>query len=290
MRRLTAISLGLITAVAVLRCEKQSSDSDSGGSSSMRSEAPRLTVRVENEPAKVERGRPTRFLINILQQPGDRPVRFSEDASDPVHLVIVRNDLGTFAHLHPHIQNDGRFVAEAVLPTDGTYWMFTYFQAAGAEPTSVRSELRVGTRSTLPRPLALTPRDRRVGRYDVTLMTDPDPPSSHEWTSIKFHVMRSGEPVREVEPAGGHLVILPENGVPFVFAHSTLGEATGGMRAILHAPAVPDAVGEEHYVRPQLGPDVQFHTRFPAQGRYKIWGEFTIGRDRIVVDFVVKVI
>lgn len=249
-----------------------------------------MIVSVETDPPKVDRGHRTRFLINIAQRPENRAADFPDDEADPVHFVIVRSDLGTFTHIHPHRQADSRFVAEAVLPTDGTYWLFTYFRAVGSEPASVRSELRVGPRGTPSRPLALTPRERRFGRYDVTLMTAPDPASSYEWTSIKFHVMRGGQPVREVEPTGGHLVILPESGSPFVFAHSTLGEATGGMRAILHAPAVPNAIGPEHYGRPDLGPDVQFHTRFPAPGRYKIWGEFTVGVDRIVADFVVNVI
>lgn len=289
-RRLGALCLGLIAVLVAQHCSKEPTDTDSGSAVSPRNEEPQITVRVDTDPPKVQPGRRAHFYISILRQPEGRPAAFSEDEADPVHFVIVRSDLGTFTHLHPQRQSDGRFAAETALPTEGTYWLFTYFRAAGAEPASVRSELRIGTRGTPPKPLTLTPRERRFGAFDVTLVTAPEPPSSYEWTSIKFHVMRGGKPVGRVEPTGGHLVILPESGNPFVFAHSTLGEAAGGMRAILHAPALPEGIGPEHDVPRTLGPDVQFHTRFPRPGRYRIWGEFTVGADRIVADFVVNVI
>lgn len=75
----------------------------------------------------------------------------------------------------------------------------------------------------------------------------------------------TGEPI-ELEPylgTGGHCVILDETAQQYVHVHAVEGMSGSG--------------------------GVMFHAEFPAAGIYKLWGQFQLKGEVLVVPFVIKV-
>ena len=136
----------------------------------------------------------------------------------------------------------------------------------------------------------MSDRLKKVGGYSVNLRTDPGMPSVGGWTSLVFTISRGGQPVTDLTPTGtlGHIIILREGAVDFAYAHSTDGEAVGGVRGRAHAPAQPNPERHDRHVG-DTGPEITFHTRFPKAGRYKMWAQFKAGDDIIEPDFTVDV-
>ena len=89
---------------------------------------------------------------------------------------------------------------------------------------------------------------------------------------LLFRLADRGQPVTDLEPymgAMGHCAIISQDTGMFLHCHPEQ----------LYPPK-PDGRG---------GPDLAFHTEFPAPGLYKIWGQFRRGGRVIVAPFVVRV-
>jgi hypothetical protein len=87
-------------------------------------QAARTYRLVDFQPAgKVQPGKPVTFSFAI-QQPDGKPLTEYKRGSGPhtgVHLIIVRDDLGTIIHRHPPIDTDGKATQQITLPEPGPY-------------------------------------------------------------------------------------------------------------------------------------------------------------------------
>jgi hypothetical protein len=76
------------------------------------------------QPAgKVEVGKPVNVSF-VIQQPDGKPLTDFKRGAGPhtgVHLIIVRDDLGTIIHRHPPIDANGRISEPIVFPEPGPY-------------------------------------------------------------------------------------------------------------------------------------------------------------------------
>lgn len=192
-------------------------------------------------------------------------------------------------HLHAHEAAPSRFAFEVTFPREGNYVLFAVVAPRGERKT-IRSEIVVGT----PRPseagaLKVSASEQRHGPYRVQLATDPATPRAGEWTTLSFRLTRDGLPVSDLHEGAdsGHLVIIDSSTTQFVYAHSTDGEATGGVRAKAHLPALPISVSPAPHDSRRTG--TQFHAFFSEPGLYKVWAEIAPGSDHITADFVVEV-
>lgn len=216
--------------------------------------------------------------------------QFDLIAEQPVHLFIVNRAMSWHAHLHPAGESN-LFSATVRFPAEGEYVAFSIFKPAGRAQEVRRFPIRVGTPRFVANQLAPSPGPKQIGRYSVALTADPQTPHAGEWTSLIVTINRDGAPVTDLTPTGtlGHIVILREGAVDFAYAHSTDGEAVGGVRRRTHAPARPFGATTHEGHQGDTGPTVTFHSRFPAPGRYKIWAQFTAGKDVIEPEFTVDV-
>jgi hypothetical protein len=78
-----------------------------------------------------------------LEQAG-KPVKSLELLHEKLmHLIVVRNDLGEFQHLHPVVSDDGHASIDLQLPTAGHYWIYLDAQPRGGAQQTARNELHL---------------------------------------------------------------------------------------------------------------------------------------------------
>ncbi len=72
-------------------------------------------------------GEPTPLSFSVVGEEG--PVRqFDEEGGVRMHLIVVRRDLTGYQHLHPTLEDDGRWQTELTLPDAGVYRAYAGFE------------------------------------------------------------------------------------------------------------------------------------------------------------------
>jgi len=98
-------------------------------------------------------GEPTPLSFSVVGEEG--PVRqFDEEGGVRMHLIVVRRDLTGYQHLHPTLEDDGRWQTELTLPDAGVYRAYADVERNGKK-TVLASDLFVAgqfTPATLPAP------------------------------------------------------------------------------------------------------------------------------------------
>ncbi|HKG44116.1 MAG TPA: hypothetical protein VKB10_07725 [Gaiellaceae bacterium] len=125
-----------------------------GCSSSSRPEVPTMgaarTFELEGfAPTRVARPGPARISFTI-RQPSGRPLVSYRRGGGPhtgVHVIVVREDLGSIVHRHPPVGANGRVVQTIDFPTAGGYRVLVdAFPAIPAGPRNfqLHADVRVG--------------------------------------------------------------------------------------------------------------------------------------------------
>ena len=261
--------------------------------------APYELTLVTDPPAPPP-GKPTKLLVSLTHKATGVAPKLKLAHEKLLHLIVVRKDLGSFLHLHPELQSDGKLAVEATFPTAGEYLVFADFTPEDAGQQVARQTLTVS--GTAPAAVALTPdtdQPRVDGDVKATLTSQPDPlvPNSEGMLTFRLTGAKSDKPVSNLKPylgAMGHAVILSADGQDFLHAHPMEnGGQTGGMKGMGHT-------GGEHgdqggHGAPTSGSTsatpatVAFHTEFPRAGLYKVWGQFNVGGRVRTMSFVVPV-
>jgi hypothetical protein len=183
-----------------------------------------------------------------------------------VHLIIARDGLDFFAHIHPDIDADGILTTRFSFPIAGNYRLYADYKPAGGQQTVAVGEFTV--RGDAPEAPPLTPdAPSKVKGDSLDADVSIDNAKAGESAIVTFKLMdTSDKPVADLQPylgAMGHLVILSADGKQYVHAH----------------PSEENSATDT----------VVFKAHFPEPGIYKAWGEFRRG-DRVhAVPFVVKV-
>ena len=185
-------------------------------------------------------------------------------------MVIVNRDLTFFEHRHP-TQAGTAYRFSLAFPRDDDYVAFIYYRLPDEQVEVTAIDLPIGALRPDHAQLVVTPRTTRAGGYRVSLSLDPDPPVANEWSELRF-VFEQVSHSKSSAVSGDHQVIIREGATAFVYAHSTVGEAQGGVRRQLHLPADPlrPAPDDEPAVAHS---DDRYHAQFPEPGKYKIWYE-----------------
>jgi len=169
-----------------------------------------------------------------------------------MHLIVVRRDMTGFQHLHPTMAPDGTWSAPITLEEAGSYRVFADFTREST-PETLASDLNVDGAADYRR----LPRAETVagagGGYRVTL-ADVSVTAGNE-TNLSFTVTRHGKPAALARylGAGGHLVALREGDLAFLHVHPTTERA------------------------PAAGEPIEFATRFPSAGSYRLFLQFRVG-------------
>lgn len=183
-------------------------------------------------------GAPATFRFHI-QGPGGTPVtRFAIVHDRPLHLIVVRDDLTGFQHLHPTMAPDGTWSIPLTLPAPGRYRAYADFSALDAKNNAVAAVLGVdltvpGSSSAAPLPPTST-----VDTVDGLTVSYQGIPRSGVTEPLLFRVTRDGRPVTLQPYLGsfGHLVVLRPSDLGYLHVHPEPGLADGSITFWLAAP------------------------------------------------------
>lgn len=221
---------------------------------------------VRTEPVRVKAGEPAKLNLMIHDATGAMIQDFETVHEKKLHLVIVRDGLDRFAHIHPEIDQDGNITATFTFPTAGKYRLYADHKPTGKDPTVAIAEVNVaGTPPARPELVPDTP--GRVKGDELGADITMEKAQAGETARIAFALFdAAGKPVADLQPylgAMGHLVVLSADGKQYVHSHPLEVKSSGGT--------------------------VAFEAHFPHPGIYKGWGQFRRYDTVHDVPFVVKI-
>jgi hypothetical protein len=224
-----------------------------------------------------------------------------------MHLILVRNDLSYFTHLHAESIRKGKLYITANLPADGQYTAFADYVPKGSTQQVSTQTLSVGTGKETASGTPLTPDStlsKSVGDLKVSLLLDPKTLKPGQETAITLDIKdTAGKPVTDLQPylgAMGHLVIIKQSPVlaaanylhahPKEVAGMSHGAGMHGEKSSMAMEHTMDMDKEHSKQSKEATPgQVNFETAFPESGVYKLWGQFQRNGKVITADFTIKI-
>lgn len=172
-----------------------------------------------------------------------------------MHLILVREDMTQFQHVHPEYKNNLWTIA-VNLPQPGNYQLYADIEPVEEDPVVLRVPVTIGQPlSEIIFPKVDEDLSVTVDSIQVRLPSGMSFRTNEE-TTLTFSLTQNGKPVTSIQPyldAFGHVVVLRH----------------GDAEDYLHAHPITET-------NPQTG-QVQFATTFPARGNYTIFAQFNIG-------------
>lgn len=225
---------------------------------------PRKLV-VGTDPSQPQAGSATKLVLQIQDDDGTPIKAFDVLHEKLVHLIVVREGLDEFAHVHPDVDASGMITIEFAFPKSGKYRLFADHQPQGKSPGLAVGELVVpGDDEPAAALVPNASNEVTVGEIKAHVTITP----GEKETTVRFHfVDADGKPVSDLQPylgAMGHLVIISANGGDYVHAHP-----------LSEAKTAADGA-------------VEFAAHFPKPGIYKAWGQFQRGGSVFTVPFVLE--
>jgi hypothetical protein len=220
-------------------------------------------LMIKTEPKEVQAGQPATLRL-MIHDPGGTMVKDFETVHEQkIHLIIVREGLDQFAHIHPQIDLDGNMTAVFTFPTGGKYRLYADHTPSGKGQATSIAELKVSG-DTPPAPELTSSEPGRITGDGFNADVSVENAKMSGTASIVFRLTDSSDtPVADLEPymgAMGHLVVISADGKQYVHAHPAEEKTADGT--------------------------VEFETHFAMPGIYKVWGQFQRGGKVHVVAFV----
>ncbi|HEY7210024.1 MAG TPA: heavy metal-binding domain-containing protein [Bryobacteraceae bacterium] len=172
-----------------------------------------------------------------------------------IHLFVIGENLGFFAHVHPVAQSDGSFRLEIRLPYGGMYRLLADFYPRGAVP-----QLAIGTlfvSGDCPKAnLSASLLPARSENTTASLRMEPEQPLAGLESKLFFSL----DPPAGLEPylgAWAHMLAASEDLIDLIHLHPFLADGKSNL---------------------------QFNVIFPREGLYRVW--IQIQREHVVNTFV----
>jgi hypothetical protein len=224
-------------------------------------------LMVETDPVRPAAGKPTTLKLMIHGAGGAVVKDFAVVHEQKVHLIVVRDGLDQFAHLHPSIDPAGNLTVAYTFPTGGTFRLYADHQPAGGRQATARGEVKVA--GDAPPAPALTPDvPGKVAGEGLRAEVTVAGATVRGEATIGFELAdKEDRAVTDLQPymgAMGHLVVLSRDGKRYVHAHPAEGKADKADRVV-------------------------FTAHFMKAGLYKGWGQFRRSGKVEVVPFVIEI-
>jgi hypothetical protein len=250
-------------------------------------------------------GKPQNLTIQVRSAEGKAIEQFDTAHEKLMHLILVRNDLSYFTHLHSESVNKGKLQFIANLPADGQYTAFADYVPKGATQQVSTQTLSVGKDKAAASATPLTPDStlsKSVGDLKVSLLLNPKTIKPGQETAVTLDIKdAAGKPVADLQPylgAMGHLVIIRQSPVltaaNYLHAHPKEMAGMSNMSAMpgnKSSMAMEKSMDVEHAKQSNTSTpgQVAFETTFPESGVYKLWGQFQRNGKVITADFTVSI-
>ena len=265
--------LSLLLAAAMLGCSSskappvadhaQHDSADHAGHES-HSESARLMVQTD-PPAPVA-GKPVVLKMMIHEADGAMAREFETVHEKLVHLIIVRDGLDEFAHVHPEVDDQGNLTITHTFAKAGKYRLFADHKPKGKAPAVAKAEIDVSGEPSPPPALTVNA-PGKVSADGVVAQIELQNAKAGQSSEIRFRLTNeSGQVIDDLQPylgARGHLVVVSADGTQYVHAHP------------MDSPTAAN--------------EVVFMSHFPVTGMYKGWAQFQLTDRLRTVPFVVQV-
>jgi hypothetical protein len=181
------------------------------------------------------------------------------------HLIVIREGLDQFSHLHPKVGTDGAMNVLATFPMPGNYFLYADFQPKNRSALLAKARVTVAGPSFAAAPLLPNAKPEVIVEDLKTHVTID---AMRNESTITFQIRDStDQPVTDLQAylgAMGHLVVVSADGQEYVHAHP-----------IEDAPAASKGI-------------VAFGAHLKAPGIYKLWGQFQRRNEIVTIPFVVE--
>ncbi|HLO85312.1 MAG TPA: hypothetical protein VK203_09910 [Nostocaceae cyanobacterium] len=223
-------------------------------------------------PKNLAAKEPVNLVIDIQDLQGKPVNKFDVFQEKLMHLIVVSDDLRFFDHLHPDYKNNGRFEVSANFPESGNYTFFSDYKPTGQKETISLLNVKVPGSVPLPKDLEKFEKTKTISDVKVSLNVAQKEIKAGQEISLKFDVKdaKSNQVIKDLQPylgEKGHLVIikssLPLTRNDYIHAHALQNSADG---------------------------QIDFMTKFPQRGTYKMWLQFNRGGQIKTADFWVNVV
>jgi Cu+-exporting ATPase len=238
-----------------------------------------LDVRL-HVPDATRAGVPTRVTATVVDVETGEPVRDLNRSHEAwMHLIATREDLGTFAHVHPEpTGRPGELQVEMTFPTAGDYIVNTEFRQRG-EMADVHQRQLVAVTGSAPERVRLAEGPRSIVVDGIRVRLE-GAALAGERSDLHFAFAdaATGAPVEDLQPflaAAGHVVVMKGDGTTFAHEHAEVEDEQG--RPVFAVP------GEK------FGPELEVHAEFTTPGVYRLWGQFRLADgDVLTAPFTVQ--
>lgn len=208
-----------------------------------------------------------------------------------MHMFIVSEDLGYFAHVHPSDEGGGRYSVTNTLPSPGRYVLFNNFVGLDGNTQTERNVVSTVEAPTAAAPATLAPdlgTSRQVDGLTVTMKANASKVRRRVPTTFTLSVQKDGRPVTDLEPylgAACHVVAISADARQFVHTHGDVeGGAMAGDMGTMAGTAMVMPTPPARF-----GPNLQFTHTFMQPGMHRVWVQFKRGGAVMTVAYNVQV-
>lgn len=223
-------------------------------------------------PKNLVLNQPVNLVVDIQDSTGKPINKFDTFQEKLMHLIIVREDLATFDHLHPTYKGNGRFEISAKFSSPGDYSLFTDYKPSGYQEAVSLMQVKIPGAVPLPKNLEKFEKIKVLSDAQVYFNFSNKNIQAGKEVSLKFDVKNAvnKQPIKDLQPylgERGHLVIIKSSS-PLTIAD------------YIHAHALKNSPDGQ----------IEFMTRFPQPGTYKLWMQFNRNGKIDTADFWVNVV
>ena len=208
--------------------------------------------------------------IHIQDDKGRKVADFDVFQEKLMHLILVSDDLGFFSHLHPVHQGSGHFQMTAILPSAGTYTLFSDYKPAGDREQISVLKLRMNGAEKTAGVTDMKSSEKIVQDIQVRMSFSPKTVKTNEDAIVTFDLKQlDGKPVTGLGPylgEKGHLVVIRKS-----------------------APLIDKDYIHAHAVKEGEASEIKFTARFPDEGLYKLWCQFNNKGRILTADFWINI-
>jgi hypothetical protein len=230
-----------------------------------------ITTKVKlTAPKSLSPNQPINLVIDIQDSTGKPVNKFDIFQEKIMHLIVVRDDLQFFDHIHPEYRENGRFEVTANFPESGNYTLFSDYKPAGNKENVSLMNITIPGTVPLPKNLEKFTKTKTISDTKVNLNISEKNIKDGQSVTLSFDLKdNKNQPIQDLQPylgEKGHLVIVKSS--------SPLTSSD-----YIHAHAIKNT------------PDgkIEFHTKFPKPGTYKMWMQFNRNGQIKTADFWVNV-
>lgn len=229
-------------------------------------------------------GRSGTLNVRQFHLDGQSPIlEYEVDMKHLMHLVIVRDDFATFAHVHPEYDTQtGTFWQGFTAEPNHRYYIFADTMPRGVGQQVFRFTLDDDSSGSFAR-VAFTPslREAPAGPYVVRLSNTTLP--ANRARNLNITVLKGGEPAADLVPylgAAAHVVFINTSTLSYVHVHPMLRGDKSEAGSAMNMPMGPSG---------KAGPLMQTTLPPLPAGYYKVWIQIMGGDTVYTAPFTILV-